>query len=68
VNRLANLVHSRLSTGADELIEEIFKSVAEFRGLITQFDDITVSVLRVTSAAGSAVVCSDCTSRCNVRC
>jgi serine phosphatase RsbU (regulator of sigma subunit) len=50
-NRLANLVRSRLSAGANELIDEIFKSVAEFRGPMAQFDDMTVAVLRLTSAA-----------------
>ena len=35
----------------DELIDEIFKSVAEFRGPMALFDDMTVAVLRVTSAA-----------------
>jgi serine phosphatase RsbU (regulator of sigma subunit) len=51
VSRLANLVRSKRSAGANELIDEIFKSVAEYRGAVAQFDDMTVTVLRVTSAA-----------------
>lgn len=51
VSRLADLVRSRLNAGANELIDEIFASVAEFRGPLAQFDDMTVAVLRVTSAS-----------------
>jgi sigma-B regulation protein RsbU (phosphoserine phosphatase) len=50
VSRLADLVRSRLNADANELIDEIFASVAEFRGPLAQFDDMTVAVLRVTSA------------------
>ena len=48
--RLAMLVRSRLDLDPSQLIDEIFASVAEFRGAAAQFDDMTVAVLRVTSA------------------
>jgi sigma-B regulation protein RsbU (phosphoserine phosphatase) len=48
VNRLASLVRSKLGVGANALIDEIFASVAEFRGPVAQLDDMTVVVVRVT--------------------
>ena len=50
VSRLANLVRSKLSAGANELIDEIFASVAEFRGPVDQQDDVTAVLVRVTPA------------------
>jgi len=47
-SRLANLVRSKLSARANELIDEIFASVAEFRGPVAQHDDMTAVVVRVT--------------------
>ena len=49
-SRLATLVRSKLDLDPNHLIDEIFASVAEFRGVAAQFDDMTVAVIRVTSA------------------
>ena len=49
-NRLANLVRSKLDLDPNQLIDEIFASVADFSGGAAQFDDMTVAVIRVTSA------------------
>jgi serine phosphatase RsbU (regulator of sigma subunit) len=44
--RLATLVRSHLQESADQLIESIYASVAEFRGATPQADDMTLVVLK----------------------
>lgn len=49
-SRLAALVRSKLDVNANQLIDEILASVTEFRGAVAQQDDMTITVLKVTSA------------------
>lgn len=46
-SRLADLVRSKISAGANELIDEIFASIAKFCGPVAQHDDMTTVVVRV---------------------
>ena len=45
--RLATIVRSHLHEGADDLIENIFASVTQFRGTTPQLDDMTLVTLKV---------------------
>jgi sigma-B regulation protein RsbU (phosphoserine phosphatase) len=48
-NRLRDAIQGRAAGTADEILEAVFQSVAQFRGTVVQADDITALICKATA-------------------